>query len=179
MRKGFLFSIVVLASFCASALATGGDMGVGTEPLTDGSVAYPYLIEDLADFDEFAGDSSYWATGVRTKLMTDIDLSGRTYRTAVVAKDTDGSTFQFDGPVFKGKFNGNGFRILNLKIDTSGNDKCYLGLFGKIEGKWTVVKNLNIENYTIIPGRYAGNIGSIAGYNNLSVVKNCFSFVHF
>ena len=110
MRKGFLFSIVVLASFCASALATGGDMGVGTEPLTDGSVAYPYLIEDLADFDEFAGDSSYWATGVRTKLMTDIDLSGRTYRTAVVAKDTDGSTFQFDGPVFKGKFNGNGFR---------------------------------------------------------------------
>ena len=66
-------------------------MGATTEPLTDGTAAYPWLIEDLADFYEFASNSAYWAARVHTKLMTDIDLAGRTYTTAVIAPYIDGS----------------------------------------------------------------------------------------
>ncbi len=62
----------------------------GTDP--NGSPEKPYLIEDLVDFDTFADPNNaatYWAAGVHTKLMTNIDLSGRTYTTAVIAPDTD------------------------------------------------------------------------------------------
>ena len=38
----------------AAALTAVRTAGVGTEPLTDGSETYPYLIEDVNDFDTFA-----------------------------------------------------------------------------------------------------------------------------
>ena len=60
MKQGLIFTIIVLAIFCAPVWGIGGDMGVGTEPLTDGSAEYPFLIEDLADFDTFAENFSYW-----------------------------------------------------------------------------------------------------------------------
>ena len=68
MRQGFVFSIILVGMFCGYAWAVGGDMGGG-----DGTEGTPYLIEDLDDFDEFASDPSYWASGVHTKLMTDIN----------------------------------------------------------------------------------------------------------
>jgi len=96
-------ALLLVLGLSAAVWAVNGDMGVGAEPLTDGSAAYPWLIEDLADFDAFAGDSAYWAAGVHTKLMTDIDLSGRTYTTAVIAPDTN-PKFDFDGTPFRGTF---------------------------------------------------------------------------
>jgi len=46
-----------------------------------GTEAKPYLIQLLTDFDEFAADPNYWAESVHTKLMSDIDLAGKTYYT--------------------------------------------------------------------------------------------------
>ena len=97
MRQGLVFSIITIGMFCGCVWAVGGDMGGG-----DGSEGSPYLIEDLADFDEFASDSSYWASGVHTKLMTGIDLSGRTYTTAVIAPDTNNTNIFFDGGYVEG-----------------------------------------------------------------------------
>jgi len=116
MRQGLLFSIIVSTVFCTPVWGFGGDMGVGTEPLTDGSAQYPYLIEDLADFDEFASNSSYWESGVHTKLMTDINLSGRTYTSAAIAPDID-SDSGWDGTEFWGNFDGDGHVVRNLTID--------------------------------------------------------------
>ena len=72
-----------------------------------GTQENPYLIENAVDFDEFTDNSSYWATGIHTKLMTDIDLSGRTYTTAVIAPDTDNGTSGHQGTIYAGVFNGN------------------------------------------------------------------------
>ena len=51
MRYACLILVLILS---AAAWSFNGDMGTGTEPLTNGSATYPYLIEDLDDFDRFA-----------------------------------------------------------------------------------------------------------------------------
>ena len=122
MKKISLLALVLCSLVSSFAFGAGGDMGAGTEPLTDGSAAYPYLIEDFADFQVFASNSSYWASGINTKLMTDIDLnpalSGRqTYTTAVIAPA---------GGSFAGTFDGNGHVISNLGIDGSGTGNIIL-----------------------------------------------------
>jgi hypothetical protein len=101
MKKTPLFASLLCLLLSTLALAIDGDMGAGTEPLTDGSETNPYLIEDLADFDTFADPNNaatYWAAGVHTKLTTNIDLSTRTYTTAVIAPYTStGYSGIFDG----------------------------------------------------------------------------------
>jgi hypothetical protein len=159
---------------CGSAWAMNGDMGASTQPLTDGSADYPYLIEDVNDFDVFAGNSAYWAEDVHTKLMTDIDLSGRTYTTAVIAPDyPDTSTWNFDGSPFEGVFEGNDFIIRNLNINTLDQRSDYLGLFGHIEGEGAEVKNLGIDNINISGGGGSENIGGLCGANYNTNILNC------
>jgi hypothetical protein len=144
-------------------------MGVGTEPLTDGSAAYPWLIEDLADFDVFAGDSAYWAVGVHTQLMTDIDLSNKTYQTAVIAPDMDtGGSVSFVGTAFSGIFDGNDLTIDNLTIE-NGND--YIGLFGQINSGGEI-KNLGVVDANVVGGGF--EIGALCG-RNMGNISNCYS----
>ncbi|MHC4554022.1 MAG: GLUG motif-containing protein [Planctomycetota bacterium] len=107
--------------------------------------------------------------------MTDINLTGRVYRTAVIAKDIDNSNLSlFDGLPFKGVFDGNGFKIINLLIKPPAN-RSFLGLFGEIEGELSIVKNLEIKSYSIISGESASNVGSITGFNLGGTVRNCSS----
>ena len=82
-----------------------------------GTESDPYLIQSLADFDEFAGDPNYWDDHI--SLEVDIDLAGRTYTTAVIAPDTDNENdnWYFDSTPFTGVFAGNGHVINNLTID--------------------------------------------------------------
>ena len=75
-----------------------------------GTEADPWRIESLADFDEFAANTSYLFG--YTRLETDIHLAGRTYTTAVIAPDFDNSNFYFDGYLpFLGIFDGNDHKI--------------------------------------------------------------------
>jgi len=162
-----LSTIVIVSLFLpATVRAVGGDMGVGTEPLTDGSEAYPYLIEDLADFDTFAGDPAYWAAGVHTKLTTDIDLSGRTYTTAVIAPDTDDISNGFQGTQFTGVFDGGGCTITNLTITAPAKD--FIGLFGYIVPGGHI-KNLDVINVNV-QGDYGA--GGLAGIN-YGTISSC------
>jgi len=96
-------------------------------------------------------------------LTDDIDLSIRTYSTALIGPD----------PNFTGSFDGAGCMILNLTIDTGGASTDYLGLFGKI-GPDAVVKNLGLENATIIGGNYSDNLGALAGHNK-GIITNCYA----
>ena len=148
----------------------GGDMGIGTDPNTNGSATYPYLIEDSADFDVFAGNSSYWATNVHMKLMSDLDFSGKTYTTAVIAPDTDNGTSGHQGTIYAGVFDGNDFTVSNLVINTVATNNDYLGLFGSV-GTGGQVKKLNVQN-AAIQGRY--RIGALTGSNN-GTISNCYS----
>ena len=100
-----LFFVIVGLSMVGVCLGAGGDMGVGTEPLTDGSADHPYLIEDFADFQAFCGNSDYWDD--YTRLECDLDLSSAgTYTQAPIAGDTDTDS-GFDGTSFSGTFDGN------------------------------------------------------------------------
>ena len=162
------FVCVLVFALSATAWTFNGDMGAGTEPLTDGSSNYPWLIEDIDDFDTFTNDSSYWASGVYTELMTDIDLSGRTYNTAVIAPDTtEDSTF--GGDAFRGKFFGNHHIISNLTISTTTG--YYIGLFGYINRGYLNsihLSNANISGYDYVGGLFGKNWYSSTQYCHIT-----------
>ncbi len=169
-RQNLAVSLVLAISMVGISYGVGGDMGAGTEPLTDGSAAYPHLIEDLADFDVFADQANaatYWSSGVYTKLTCDPNLTGRPYTTAVIAPD--GSSY------FRGIFDGDGHIVSNLTIDTADANNDYLGLFGKISGSSAEVKNLGIENINITGGADSDYLGGLCGDNHQGTITNCYA----
>ena len=166
MRSGFLFAIIISIIFCAPVLAVNGDMGVGTEPLTDGSMDFPWLIEDLADFLTFTSTPSYWLRGVYTRLESDLDLStSGTYTRAPIAGDPD-SDYIFDGIGFAGNFDGNGHVISNLTVE----EVYYCGLFGKLD-VGSEVNNLGLEGILLVNG--VQHVGGLTSWN-LGRINNCY-----
>ena len=137
-----------------------------------GTVQDPYRITSLADFDEFAANAGYWKNHIR--LETDIDLVGRTYTTAVIVPDTNSSLWGFQGTPFTGSFDGNGKKIMNLKIDSTEAGNDYLGLFGLIKDFEAEVKNLGIEN-VIICGNDSAYLGGLCGQNYYATISNCYA----
>lgn len=167
MKKTSVIEIILCLFVSSFMFGASGDMGAGTEPLTDGSANYPYLIEDLADFDEFASDPNYWDD--HTRLDVDIDLIGRTYATAVIAPDISPSD-DFQGTPFTGVFDGNGFSIINLTIDNINTN--HLGLFG-LDNDSSIIKNIKLENCTITCEE-SYHVGGLIG-ENYGLVMNCSS----
>ena len=176
-RRNLALSLVLAVSMVGISYGVGGDMGAATEPLTDGSAAYPYLIEDLADFDVFADQANavtYWSSGVYTKLTCDIDLAGKPpYTTAVIAPDTPDTNWYFNGIPFGGVFDGDGHTISNLTIDAAGADNAYLGLFGCIY-YFGGVKNIGIENANITSGNSSHHLSGLCGYSTEGTISNCY-----
>ena len=151
--KALVVTLVVLVGATASA---------GTYSGGDGSAENPYRIANAADVDELHVTSGDWDE--HFILTTDVDLSGITYTTAVIAPDMD-SSYGFQGTAFTGVFEGRGYSLLNLKINSSIAD--YVGLFGNIDsGK---VKNLCLIDINIQADDY---IGGLAGKNS-GVIINC------
>lgn len=68
---------------------------------------------------------------------------------------------------FKGNFDGNGYRIYNLKI--SDTTQSYAGLFGSVHG--AVIKNLTVDGQVNADSKAA----VLAGEVNDSEIRNCFS----
>lgn len=68
---------------------------------------------------------------------------------------------------FKGNFDGNGYRIYNLKI--SDTTQCYAGLFGSVHG--AVIENLTVDGQVNADSKAA----VLAGEMNDSVIRNCVS----
>jgi len=132
----------------------------------------PWLIQSLADFDEFAGDDGYWSGHI--SLHVDVDLSGRVYDTAVIAPDTDNTTLEFEGTPFGGVFRGNNHVIQHLTIDPNEAEPRYVGLFGTIEGSAAQVDGLGIENAAIACISPAVCVGTLAGLSH-GTISNCYA----
>ena len=148
-----------------------------TEPSKDADGTY--LISSGAEFAWFATNANKANSGIKAKLIADIDLGKYTWTA---------------GSFNKGQceFDGNGHRVYNLVSSK--------GLFDTID-KGSVVKNLTVEGAitasngaaggiagylqngtiencinkaTIIGAKSKTNIGGIAGYSfNNSTIKNC------
>jgi len=103
-------------------------------------------------------------------LETDVNLVGRTYTTAVIAPDTDQTTYWFQGTSFTGVFDGNDHKITNLIIDDAGAGNWYLGLFGCIDAG--EVKNLCLEGNSVRGDFY---VGGLVGTNYSGSISNCYS----
>jgi len=170
-----LITLSILLTITTNLFATGGNMG---GPTQDGSPDHPYLIQDFADFNEFASDANYWNDCIR--LETDVNLAGIPYTTAVIAPDTIIANYDFDGTPFEGIFDGNNHTINNLTINTAGVDKDSLGLFGRIDGFTAEVKNLGVEDVNIVGGDNFIYLGGLCGSNGShrnptgGTITNCY-----
>jgi hypothetical protein len=134
----------------------------------------PYQIANVADLLVLAADANDYNKCFI--LTADIDLDpclpgGRDFNTAVIASDKNKNE-AFDGNTFTGVFDGAGYKISNLTIDTNGLKRHYLGLFGDVSGE---VKNLCLENIRITAGVFSRRIGVLEGRNNYGTISNCYS----
>ncbi|MFN6991899.1 MAG: hypothetical protein ACK4MM_04165, partial [Fervidobacterium sp.] len=126
------------------------DGGTGTEQ-------DPYVISTAWQLQILKNNP--WRTGNYSyKLANDIDLAGLQWN-PIGQYSSDNSLS------FKGKFDGNGKKILNLSInnETSSN----IGLFGYITN--AVVSNLIIENAFVVGKTY---VGALSGGSKDSQVTN-------
>jgi len=144
------------------------DIYISTGSSGDGSQDNPYEIACQADLDAVNNDPC-----ANYIMTSDIFMSYNiAYTTAVIAPDT--STISgFQGTAFGGAFDGKGYSISNLTIDTADEIRNYLGLFGRINDPNAEIKNLGVENYNIISWRGAEYIGGLCGANYYGSIKNC------
>jgi hypothetical protein len=162
-----LMAVVCLSLL--SSLAAGYSGGTG---ITDD----PFQIATAADLIQLGDTPDDYAK--HFTLTANIDLAGQgpmgdgSWSQAVIAWDTDyWSPSTYQGTEFTGFFNGDGFKILNLTIDTKGQDYSFLGLFGVL-GADAVVENLAVENAVITGGATSQYIGGVCGTND-GTITNC------
>ncbi|AQT67174.1 GLUG domain protein [Anaerohalosphaera lusitana] len=174
----FLCSVCAVFVFvCGSVFGAGGVLP------GDGSEGNPYVIEDIADFNEFADPANsavYWAGGVHTQLGCDIDLSGLSYSQAVIGPDTDITSINFQGTAYSGSFDGCGFEVAGLTIDDDNVGESFVGLFGYVDGG--TVENVGVVDCSISVGVDGGtanhsvqSAGAVCGGVYNGTVSNCYS----
>lgn len=130
-------------------------------PLGNGSIDNPYLMSSLDDLVYIANNSNCWYAVNYIVQTCDIDASDSVYL-------NNGSGFSgiadFPTP-FKGTYDGKGYSISNLYMNSTDN---YVGLFGYLIG--ATIKNVHLTNIN-----YSGKneIGGIVGYCGDSKILNC------
>ena len=107
-----------------------------------------YLIQSANDLQNLAAyvNAANDTTGLTFKQTADIDLGSIANFTAIGTRT--------DAKQFKGTFDGAGFTINNLTINTSNS---YQGLFG-CTGSAAIVKNVNLKNINVSGGHITGGL---------------------
>jgi hypothetical protein len=188
-RRSCLICLMMMAVFvCAGA--ANGKYGGG-----NGDSNNPFLIFSAGDLTQIGNNADDWDK--HFLLMSDVNMSDL---------NTPGAFpiigyFQWDpytSRPFKGVFDGNKKRIINLNITKVGHD--YTGLFGYVSGQGALIKNLTLVRpringlYSMYTGAIAGelrngtvtgcsvergfirgsnNVGGLIGYNLNGAITNC------
>ncbi|GEM_PF-535483 len=169
MRR-IIFAILVIVLFSIPSLAKYSG-GTG-DPNT------PYEIANATDLMTLANDTNDYNKCFI--MISDIDLDpnlpgNQVFRKAVIGRDVNGSNLYFDGRYFRAGFDGNGYKILNMTIDTNDGNDC-LGLFGSvIYATNKEIKNITLENINIRGGNKTNFIGGLVAYNQGGIIRNCSS----
>jgi hypothetical protein len=127
-----------------------------------GIVDDPYLIGEPDNLITLGIYSADWEK--HFKLSDNIDMSSFVFNTRLI-------------PIFSGVFDGDGYTISNLRIDTLGTDEFYLGLFGSVSGEQAHVKNLSLINVSVRGGlvQHCRNFGGLCGQNFYGTISNCYT----
>jgi hypothetical protein len=155
--------MMALVTMAVQALAYGFAGGTG-QPRD------PYQIATAEELTSIGSDPNLLSRCF--VLVTDIDLAGQVFSTAVLAPD-GGATADFDGPTFTGRFDGRGHKVTDLTIIAGTSEDGFLGLFGYI-GDGGQVVNLGLENVKIVGGRHARFVGGLAGCNS-GLICRCYA----
>lgn len=138
------------------------------------SVTFDVFIKEKASIPIYTVDDLYNIRLDLTSnyiLMNDIDLTDAT----APGGDWDysgngwnpiGSNDNYSNLAFSGDFDGNGYSIIGMRIETTSTG-AYLGLFANATGN---ISNLTMENVSITGGAYAGGI---AASGNAATFTNC------
>ena len=157
---GFIQSITRRNTSSMTSLASVD----GTTSLADGTYAIstPEEMKKLADMT----NAGLVSAGDEFVLANDIDLSQYENWEEIGSYDTIGTP----GYTFKGIFDGNGYVISNLKMNTSVSERT--GLFGFTSG--ATIKNLGVINADVKSS--SDYLGIIAGFTNgTTQIVNCYT----
>jgi parallel beta-helix repeat protein len=127
----------------------------------NGTPENPFLIYTVEELNMVGLSFCDWDKNF--KLMADIDLSGYSYDTALIAPYVDPS---FMATFFTGVFDGNGHKISHLTIQGGG----YLGLFGLIDS-FAEVRDLGVVDVNIVGS--GDRVGGLVG-RNYGSVTHCY-----
>lgn len=150
-------------NYNAQGICTDADCTEPYEPptLQDGW----YLLANAGNVEWFSAlvnqggnDVNLWG-----KMVADIDFTNVTHTPIGVG----------EGTKFNGKFDGQGHRILNLKLRTTSDLQ---GFFGGLRGGGTTVRNLILDKSCVINGKQ--RVGGIAAFAQTTgstpiVIENC------
>jgi hypothetical protein len=145
-----------------------------------GTAEDPYQIatkQDLLDLGATPDDY-----GKHFVLTADIDLSGETFTTAVVApmvpsragrdvRSKRGMELAYEGTGFSGMLDGDGYLVRNLRVDMDGAPGQFVGLFGRIE-RGAGIADLGI--FGSINGGELSYGGGLLAAENLGTIRSCF-----
>jgi len=159
-------SSLAFSGAAVDVVVSSGSYDWNTNP-GKGSIAKPYQIGTASELESLSDHPELWDK--HFVLTADVDLARRTYTTALIAPDADGSAEYFQGTPFNGTFDGQGHTVANLMILTYSGD--YLSLFGKVATSG-VVTRLNLSNVRILGGHYSRVVGSLAGSNS-GTISDC------
>ena len=162
MRNGILFYLAIILHITAFTSAYDWS----NNPW-DGSADNPYQISEPNHLMSIGSDPNL--LDKHFILTNDIVFDpnhnpSHVFDKALIAPDTSAS-YNFQGTVFSGTFDGEGHCIWNLKIGSPGAD--FIGLFGKIDSG--IVNNLALRNVNI---KAHDRIGGLVG-NNSGEITNC------
>ncbi|MBN1816736.1 MAG: hypothetical protein JW828_05215 [Sedimentisphaerales bacterium] len=170
----------IAASVVVGILALGfvlAPLMAGTYSGGTGFPDDPYQIATPADLIELGETPDDYANHFILTANINLNEQGPgidgTFILAIIAPDTDQLGYGYEGSEFTGVFDGDGFLISNLTINTQAQDYSYLGLFGSL-GAGSIVVDLGLENVTIITGWNSQYIGCLCGRSD-GLIKGCFA----
>ena len=148
-RKGLGIFLALCLLVCSLTLSMSAEEPTGTP------ISTPEQLIALM------GDSTAWARDYY--LTTDIDLSGYENQAPI-----GGTTTKTN---FTGTFDGCGYTISNVSLQSSATGDVNFGLFGRVSTPGTV-KNLKVGGTVSAKGR---RVAGIAGFSNGGTFENCYN----
>lgn len=143
------------------ALANKWDGSIGEVPAEDNNVITITTGAELAAFAASVNNGNSYS-GKTVQLGADINLGNQPWTSIGDCES---------GKYFRGTFDGKGYTIYNLSVDYSNDPSknATAGLFGWVDAAGATIKNVNLENATVMGSHW---VGAIAGYFT-GRIENC------